>query len=99
MLFRSRYGMSEAFGMVALETVANQYLGGDTSLACSQDTAKEIDREVIEMVKNQYEKAKTLLSGNKEKLHELAKYLYEKETITGEEFMQILNGGEKGSAL
>ncbi len=95
----ARYGMSEAFGMVALETVANQYLGGDTSLACSQDTAKEIDREVIEMVKNQYEKAKTLLSGNKEKLHELAKYLYEKETITGEEFMQILNGGEKGSAL
>ncbi len=95
----ARYGMSEAFGMVALETVANQYLGGDTSLACSQDTAKEIDREVIEMVKNQYEKAKTLLSGNKEKLHELAKYLYEKETITGEEFMQILNGGEKGSTL
>ncbi len=88
----TRYGMSEEFGMVALETVTNQYLGGDASLACSEDTAKEIDRKVIETVKCQYEKAKKLLTENKEKLHELAKYLYEKETITGEEFMKILNG-------
>lgn len=77
--------------MVALETVSNQYLGGDTSLACSQDTAKEIDQKVIETVKTQYEKATKLLTENMAKLHELAKYLYEKETITGEEFMQILN--------
>lgn len=89
----TRYGMSDDFGMVALETVSNQYLGGDTSLACSQDTAKEIDRKVIETVKCQYEKAKKLLTENKGKLHELAKYLYEKETITGEEFMKILNDG------
>ncbi len=87
----TRYGMSEEFGMVALETVSNQYLGGDASLACSQDTAKEIDKKVIEMVKIQHEKAKQLLTENKDKLHELAKYLYEKETITGEEFMKILN--------
>lgn len=87
----TRYGMSEEFGMVALETVTNQYLGGDASLACSEDTAKEIDRKVIETVKRQYEKAEKLLTENKEKLHELAKYLYEKETITGEEFMKILN--------
>ena len=86
----TRYGMSEEFGMVALETVSNQYLGGDTSLACSQDTAKEIDQKVIETVKTQYEKATKLLTENMAKLHELAKYLYE-ETITGEEFMQILN--------
>ena len=88
----TRYGMSEDFGMVALETVSNQYLGGDTSLACAQDTAKEIDKKVIETVRAQYEKAKKLLSDNKAKLHELAKYLYERETITGEEFMKILNG-------
>lgn len=87
----TRYGMSEEFGMVALETVSNQYLGGDTSLACSQDTAKEIDQKVIETVKTQYEKATKLLTENMAKLHELAKYLYEKETITGEEFMQILD--------
>ncbi len=92
----TRYGMSEEFGMVAFETVTNQYLGGDTSLACSEDTAKEIDRKVVEIVKEQYGKAKKLLSGNLEKLHELAKYLYEKETITGEEFMEILNAGKKG---
>lgn len=89
----TRYGMSEEFGMVALETVNNQYLGGDTSLACSDDTAKEIDKKVIETVKIQYEKARKLLSENMDKLHELAKYLYEKETITGEEFMKILNAG------
>lgn len=87
----TRYGMSEEFGMVALETVSNQYLGGDASLACSENTAREIDRKVIESVRNQYEKAKKLLSDNLDKLHELAKYLYEKETITGEEFMEILN--------
>lgn len=87
----TRYGMSEEFGMVALETVTNQYLSGDASLACSQDTAKEIDRKVIETVKQQYEKAKKLLSENMDKLHELAKYLYEKETITGDEFMKILS--------
>lgn len=87
----TRYGMSEDFGMVALETVTNQYLGGDTSLACSQDTAKEIDKKVIETVKAQYEKAKQLLTENKARLHELAKYLYDEETITGEEFMKILN--------
>ena len=89
----TRYGMSEEFGMVALETVSNQYLGGDASLACSENTAREIDRKVIESVRSQYEKAKKLLSDNLDKLHELAKYLYEKETITGEEFMEILNAG------
>ena len=92
----TRYGMSEEFGMVALETVSNQYLGGDASLACSENTAREIDRKVIESVRNQYEKAKKLLSDNLDKLHELAKYLYEKETITGDEFMEILHAkGQK----
>lgn len=94
----TRYGMSEEFGMVALETVSNQYLGGDASLACSENTAREIDRKVIESVRSQYEKAKKLLSDNLDKLHELAKYLYEKETITGEEFMEILNAGGAGKA-
>ena len=88
----TRYGMSEEFDMVALETVTNQYLGGDTSLACSADTQREIDRKVVELVKSQHEKALKILSDNREKLDELAKYLYEKETITGEEFMSILNG-------
>ena len=87
--------MSEDFDMVALETVSNQYLGGDASLACSPDTQKEIDRKVVALVKQQHEKAKKLLEDNRQKLDGLAKYLYEKETITGEEFMQILNGGEK----
>ena len=86
----TRYGMSGQFGMVALETVTNQYLGGDTSLACSPETAKEIDDEVIATVKAQYEKAKEILAQNEAKLHELAAYLLEKETITGEEFMKIL---------
>ena len=82
--------------MVAMETVTNQYLGGDTSLACSADTQKEIDKKVVELVKRLHEKAKTLLSENREKLDELAQFLYEKETITGDEFMAILNqGGEK----
>ena len=87
----TRYGMSEEFDMVALETVTNQYLGGDTSLACSADTQREIDRKVVELVKSQHEKALKILTDNREKLDELAKYLYEKETITGEEFMSILN--------
>ena len=87
----TRYGMSDEFDMVALETVTNQYLGGDTSLACSADTQREIDREVVELVKKQHEKSEKILSDNREKLDELAKYLYEKETITGEEFMNILN--------
>ena len=91
----TQYGMSEDFDMVALETVSNQYLGGDASLACSPDTQKEIDRKVVALVKQQHEKAKKLLEDNRQKLDGLAKYLYEKETITGEEFMQILNGGEK----
>ena len=88
----TRYGMSDEFDMVALETVTNQYLGGDTSLACSADTQREIDREVVELVKSQHEKALKILTDNREKLDELAKHLYEKETITGEEFMSILNG-------
>ena len=91
----TRYGMSEDFDMVAMETVNNQYLGGDTSLSCSPDTQREIDRRVVEVVKEQHEKAKKILAGSREKLDELADYLYEKETITGEEFMEILNGGER----
>jgi cell division protease FtsH len=87
----TRYGMSEEFDMVAMETVTNQYLGGDTSLSCSADTQKEIDKKVVELVKRQHEKAKKLLMDNRAKLDELAMYLYEKETITGEEFMKILN--------
>ena len=87
----TRYGMSEEFDMVALETVNNQYLGGDTSLACSAGTQAEIDRLVISIVKKQHEKASQILDEKREKLDELAKYLYEKETITGEEFMKILN--------
>ena len=92
----TRYGMSDDFDMVALETVSNQYLGGDASLACSADTQNEIDRKVVELVKRQHEKASKILADNRTKLDELAKYLYEKETITGEEFMSILDkGGEK----
>ena len=87
----TRYGMSDEFDMVALETVTNQYLGGDASLACSADTQKEIDRQVTELVKKQHQKAKKLLLDNREKLDELSNYLYEKETITGEEFMEILS--------
>ena len=87
----TRYGMSSDFDMVALETVSNQYLGGDTSLACSAETQAEIDRQVVALVKKQHAKAIEILSENREKLDELAQYLYEKETITGEEFMKILN--------
>ncbi len=87
----TRFGMSEEFGMVALETQNNMYLGGDTSLACSNETAREIDKKVVEVINKQYEKAKGILNDNIMKLHEIAKYLYENETITGEEFMKILN--------
>ena len=87
----TRYGMSEDFGMVAMETVTNQYLGGDTSLACSADTQAKIDEKVMELVKQQHDKAHELLRANRQKLDKLAQYLYEKETITGEEFMRILN--------
>ena len=92
----TRYGMSEEFDMVAMEAVTNQYLGGDTSLACSADTQNRIDAKVVELVKAQHQKAKNILLENREKLDELAKYLYEKETITGEEFMRIL--GQEGKA-
>ena len=87
----TRYGMSEEFDMVAMETVTNQYLGGDTSLACSAETQKEIDEKVVAIVKEQHEKAKKLLEENREVLDKLAMYLCEKESITGEEFMEILN--------
>lgn len=92
----TRYGMSDRFGMVALETVENAYLGGDTSLACSQETAAIVDHEVVEMVKEAQEKARKILSENMEALHRLSKYLLEKETITGEEFMQMLNEQAQG---
>ncbi len=91
----TRYGMNDEFGMVALETVQNQYLGGDASLACSAETQREIDQKVMELVKTQHAKARKILEENRSKLDELAKYLYEKETITGDEFMAILEGGEK----
>ena len=87
----TRYGMSDDFDMVALETVNNQYLGGDASLACSAETQTKIDQRVVELVKKQHEKAVNILTENRAKLDELAQYLYEKETITGEEFMNILN--------
>ena len=88
----TRYGMSDDFDMVALETVTNQYLGGDASLACSAETQTQIDRQVVELVKRQHAKALGILRENREKLDALAAFLYEKETITGEEFMRILNG-------
>ena len=87
----TRYGMSDDFDMVAMETVNNQYLGGDTSLACSADTQAEIDRQVVALIKKQHDKAIKILTDNRDKLDELARFLYEKETITGEEFMDILN--------
>ena len=90
----TRYGMSDEFGMVALETVNNQYLGGDTSLACSAQTQCEIDQKVVELVKAQHAKAVQILTDNRAKLDELAQYLYQKETITGDEFMEILNREE-----
>ncbi|WP_417044106.1 ATP-dependent zinc metalloprotease FtsH [Dysosmobacter sp.] len=87
----TRYGMSQDFGMVALETVTNQYLGGDASLACSPETQAEIDRQVVDLVRRQHDKAAKILADDRKKLEELSRYLYEKETITGEEFMTILN--------
>ena len=88
----TRYGMSDEFGMVALETVTNQYLGGDTSLACSPETQAKIDQLVVDLVERQHQKAVKILQDDRQKLDELAKFLHEKETITGQEFMQILNG-------
>ena len=86
----TRYGMSE-FGMVAMESLNNVYLGGDTSMSCSQAPAAKIDDLVVALVQKQYEKAKNLLNSHMDKLHEISKFLYEHETITGEEFMEILN--------
>jgi cell division protease FtsH len=87
----TRYGMSDQFGMVALETVNNQYLGGDTSMVCSQETAKLVDDEVVKIVKEQYAKAMQILKDHAGKLNEISAYLLERETITGDEFMEILN--------
>ena len=95
----TRYGMSPDFDMVALETVQNQYLGGDTSLACSAQTQREIDQKVVELVKAQHEKALRILTENRAKLDELAQYLYQKETITGDEFMEILNRKDEPAQL
>ena len=95
----TRFGMSEEFGMVAMETVTSQYLGGDTSLVCSAETQAKIDRATADIIRRQYEKAKRILEENKEKLDELAKYLYEKETITGAEFMEILGSLPRESGL
>ena len=94
----TRYGMTDEFDMVAMETVTNQYLGGDTTLACSAETQKEIDKKIVETVKQQHEKARRLLADNRKTLDRLAKYLLEKETITGSEFMAILNGKDGGAA-
>lgn len=88
----TRFGMSEDFGIVAMDTVNNPYLGGDTSLSCSSETQAEIDRLVVKLVENQYQKAKKIIEDNREKLDELAEYLYEKETISGTQFMEILEG-------
>ncbi|MGN1084447.1 MAG: cell division protein FtsH, partial [Lachnospiraceae bacterium] len=87
----TRYGMSDEFGMVAFETVSNQYLGGDEAFTCSAELQAKIDYQVIALVKAQHEKAKQIIIENRDKLDELAKFLYEKETITGDEFMEILN--------
>ena len=87
----AQYGMSDSFGMTALQGVSNRSLGGDASMACSDETQTQVDRQVVEMIKNQYEKAMNILKEQEQKLHELAGYLYEHETITGEEFMEILN--------
>ena len=87
----TRYGMSDQFDMVALETVTNQYLGGDPSLACSAETQTKIDSLVVELVKKEHDKALKLLTENRDKLESLSRHLYEKETITGDEFMELLN--------
>ena len=91
----TRYGMSSQFGMVALETVNNQYLGGDTSMVCSPETARLVDEEVVNIVKQQYDKAMQILKDNAAKLNEISAYLLERETITGEEFMEILKAGKE----
>ena len=88
----TRYGMREEFDMMALETVTNQYLGGDTSLMCSPEASAKIDKEVLNIIKSAHDKARKILEENIDKLHELSEFLLEKETITGEEFMEILNG-------
>ena len=88
----TRYGMSDEFGMVAMETISNQYLGGDTSLACSPDTATAIDRQVVDVVRAQHDKAVSLLKNNMASLNRVAEYLYREETITGEQFMALLRG-------
>lgn len=99
----TRYGMTDDFDMVALETVNNAYLGGDASLACSETTAADIDRQVVQIVRTQHQKALQILRENRGKLDEIAQYLYEKETISGEEFMRILTAvpqlpaGEQGA--
>lgn len=93
----TRYGMSDEFDMVAMETVNNQYLGGDASMVCSSDTQKEIDKKVIELVRSQHEKARQILSENRTLLDKLAQHLYEKETITGDEFMSILEQAGGGN--
>ena len=90
----TRYGMSDDFDMVAMETESNKYLGGDTSLSCSEETQREIDKKVVELVKKQHEKAGRILTENRTKLDELAQYLYQKESITGEEFIKILEGAK-----
>ena len=87
----SRYGMSDEFGMVAFETITNQYLGGDTSLACSEETAAKIDAAVVALIRTAQQKAEAILRENAQKLNELSEYLLERETITGAEFMEILN--------
>ena len=94
----TRFGMSDEFGMVAFETVTNRYLGGDTSLACSAETQAEIDRRVVALVKEQYEKAMGILRENRKKLDELAQFLYQNETITGDDFMNILENKESPAA-
>ena len=94
----SRYGMSDDFDMVAMENISNQYLGGDSSLACSFETQTLLDKKVVELVKRQHEKALQILQDNIGKLHELAKYLYEHETITGDEFKKILEASEETPA-
>ena len=89
----TRYGMNDEFDMVAFETVSNQYLGGDTALACSAETQQAIDQKVVALVKQQHAKARKILADNRQALDRLARHLYEKETITGEEFMQLLAEG------
>lgn len=94
----TRFGMTDEFDMMATETVTNAYLGGDTSLACSETTSGKIDAKVLELIKEAHNKARTILEADMDKLHELAAYLLEKETITGEEFMQILEYGRQDEA-